>query len=226
MADAARVPTEADAGPPAEHGPPRRPWTHSVAWAATVVSAGLAGLLLYDQFTNPLSLFGSVYPAGTPTPDLCGTGENGQPLALTDLKGKTVAVFFGFLHCPNYCPTTLAALERVRQALPERDRAQFVTLLVSVDPKRDTPALMNEYVTYFSARARGLIIPEERLRGAAAGWGVGYQYVDTPGGAYQVNHTTGTYLVDREGRRRVVWDYYQLTTNPQRVAQDVQAVMD
>ncbi|MGM9319656.1 SCO family protein [Deinococcus aquaticus] len=206
--------------------PPRRPWTRSVALAATVVSVGLAALLLYDRLTNPLSLYGSAYPIGTPTPALRGTGENGRPLALADLKGKTVAVFFGFLHCPNYCPTTLAALERVRQALPERQRSQFVTLLVSVDPKRDTPALMNEYVTYFSASARGLIIPEAQLRQAAEGWGVGYQYVDVKGENYQVNHTTGTYLVDRAGNRRVVWDYTQLTTNPQRVAQDVQAVME
>ena len=197
-----------------------------MALAASVVSAGLAALLLYDRWTNPLSLYGTAYPAGTPTPDLRGTGEDGQPLALSDLKGKTVAVFFGFLHCPNYCPTTLAALERVRQALPERQRAQFVTLLVSVDPKRDTPALMNEYVTYFNPSARGLIIPEEPLREAAAGWGVGYQYVPSAGGAYDVNHTTGTYLVDRAGHRRVVWDYSQVTTNPQRVAQDVQAVME
>lgn len=225
MADDLRVTAGGPAPAPAEHGPPRRPWTRSVALAATVVSAGLAGLLLYDRFTNPLALYGSVYPAGTPTPDLRGTGEHGQPLALSDLKGKTVAVFFGFLHCPNYCPTTLAALERVRQALPERQRAQFVTLLVSVDPKRDTPALMNAYVSYFSTSARGLIMPQAQLREAAAGWGVGYQYVDVKGGDYQVNHTTGTYLVDRDGHRRVVWDYSQVTTNPQRVAQDVLAVM-
>ncbi|GGM58365.1 hypothetical protein GCM10008956_37480 [Deinococcus arenae] len=226
MADGLRT-AEGGGGPvPVDHSPPRRPWTRSLALAATLVSAGLAGLLLYDRFTNPLALYGSVYPPGTPTPDLRGTGEDGRPLALSDLRGKTVAVFFGFLHCPNYCPTTLAALERVRQALPERDRAQFVTLLVSVDPKRDTPALMNEYVSYFSAGARGLILPEAALRAAAAGWGVGYQYVDVEGGEYQVNHTTGTYLVDRTGARRVVWDYSQVTTNPQRVAQDVQAVME
>ncbi|MDG9546657.1 SCO family protein, partial [Streptococcus pneumoniae] len=88
-----------------------------------------------------------------------------------------------------------------------------------MDPKRDTPALMKKYVKYFNASARGLIIPDAQLREAAAGWGVGYEYVDEKDGEYQVNHTTGTYLVDRDGNRRVVWDYLQLTTNPQRVAQ-------
>ena len=206
--------------------PSWRRWTRWVTLVASLVGVGLAGLLLYNRLNPPAPLYGSAYPPGTAALDLQGTGENGQPLALADLKGKTVAVFFGFLHCPNYCPATLAALERVRQTLPEQQREQFVTLLVSVDPRRDTPALMKKYVKYFNASARGLIIPDTQLPKAAAGWGVGYQYVDEKDGEYQVNHTTGTYLVDRVGNRRLVWDYLQLTTNPQRVAQDVQVVLE
>ena len=203
-----------------------RSWKKSATLALLVVSALLGSVLIYDRINNPMSFFGTVYDGKSPAPALVGTGEDGQPLALSDLKGKTVAVFFGFLNCPNFCPTTLAALERVRQTLPKEKQANFVPLLVSVDPKRDTVSKLNEYVKYFNPHAKGMIIPEPQLTEAAKAWGVGYQYVDAKGLDYQVNHTTGTYLVDADGNRRLVWDYSQVTTDTARVAQDVLAVME
>jgi len=204
----------------------RRSWQQSLTLALLAVSALLAGVLVYHRVTNPLSLFGTAYPAGTPAPPLAGTGEDGQPLALSDFRGKTVAVFFGFLNCPNICPTTLAALERARAELPARQRADFKTLLVSVDPKRDTTAKMKTYVTYFDPTGRGVVIPEPQLTKIAAAWGAGYTYSDVKGPAdYQVNHTTGVYLVDAQGHLRLVWDYTQVTTDAARIAQDLRAVM-
>ena len=218
--------TSSDTTPIPESSRPHRTWKQSITLALFAVSALLAAVLVYDRFSNPLSLYGSAYPPDTVAPNLVGVGEDGRPLALSDLRGKTVAVFFGFLNCPNFCPTTLAALERVRQALPAQQRQNFVPLLVSVDPKRDTVSKLNEYVKYFNPQAKGMIIPEPQLSQAAKAWGVGYQYVDVKGlQDYQVNHTTGTYLVDREGKRRLVWDYTQVTSNPERLAQDVLAVM-
>lgn len=216
------VPLEAPVGPPS----PRRSWQQSLTLALLAVSALLGAVLVYDRVTNPLSLFGTAYPAGTAAPELSGTGQDGRPLSLGDLKGQTVAVFFGFLNCPNICPTTLAALERARAELPEDQRADFQTLLVSVDPKRDTTAKMKEYVTYFDPTGRGLLIPEPQLTKAAAAWGAGYTYSDVKGPTdYQVNHTTGVYLVDARGDLRLVWDYTQVTTDAARIAQDVRAVM-
>lgn len=207
-----------------DHRPPRS-WKKSATLALLAVSALLGSVLIYDRINNPLSFFGTAYDAVTPAPALIGIGEDGQPLALSDLNGKTVAVFFGFLNCPNFCPTTLAALERVRQTLPADQRANFLPLLVSVDPKRDTVDKLKEYVKYFNPQAKGMIIPEPQLTEAAKAWGVGYQYVDATGLDYQVNHTTGTYLVDARGNRRLVWDYSQVTSDPARIAQDVLAVM-
>ncbi|MFC6803650.1 SCO family protein [Deinococcus caeni] len=193
--------------------------------ALLALAALLSLTLLYSRLRNPQGLLGTAYPPGTVAPPLAGTGDDGRPLALADFRGKTVAVFFGFLNCPNICPTTLAALERVRQTLPERQRKEFVSLLVTVDPGRDTPAELRSYVRYFSPDARGLVIPKTPLRQAAAAWGVGFEYsnVKAPD-RYDVNHTTGVYLVDKEGNRRVVWDYTQLNLTD-RIASDVRTVM-
>ncbi|GGB80991.1 MULTISPECIES: SCO family protein [Deinococcus] len=202
-----------------------RPWLRSLTLALLAVAALLSLTLLYSRLRNPQGLLGTAYPPGTVAPPLAGTGDDGRPLALADFKGKTVAVFFGFLNCPNICPTTLAALERVRQTLPERRRKDFVSLLVTVDPGRDTPAELRSYVRYFSPDARGLVIPKVPLRQAAAAWGVGFEYSNiTAPDRYEVNHTTGVYLVDREGNRRVVWDYTQLNLTD-RIATDVRTVM-
>ncbi|MBZ9752882.1 SCO family protein [Deinococcus sp. HMF7604] len=202
-----------------------RPWQRSVTLALLAVAALLSATLLFNRLRNPQGLLGTAYPSGTAAPPLEGTGDDAQPLALADFKGKTVAVFFGFLNCPNICPTTLAALERVRQTLPENQRQELVSLLVTVDPKRDTPAELRTYVRSFSANARGLVIPAAQLRQAAAAWGVGFEYSNvTAPDRYDVNHTTGIYLVDREGQRRVVWDYTQLNLTD-RITSDVQTVL-
>lgn len=206
--------------------PKPRSWQQSATLALLAVSALLGSVLIYDRVNNPFSFFGTAYDANTPAPTLAGTGEDGQPLALSDLKGKTVAVFFGFLNCPDFCPTTLAALERVRQALPKEKQADFVPLLVSVDPKRDTVAGINEYVKFFNPQAKGMRIPEPQLTETAKAWGVGYQYTKSEGPReYEVSHTTGTYLVDKAGGLRLVWDYTQVNSDTQRIVKDVLAVM-
>ena len=203
-----------------------RPWQQSATLALLALSALLGSALVYNRVKNPPTLYGTAYAADTPAPTLAGTGEDGQPLALSDLKGKTVAVFFGFLHCPDFCPTTLAALERVRQALPKDKQADFVPLLVSIDPKRDTVTGINEYVKFFNPQAKGMRIPEPQLTETAKAWGVGYQYVKSKGPReYEVSHTTATYLVDQEGQLRLLWNYTQLNSDAQRIAQDVLAVM-
>lgn len=205
--------------------PERRPVWTSVLWALLAVSLVLGGAWAYARLKSPYPFYGTVFNVETTSPGLTGTGEDGQPFALSDLRGQTVAVFFGFLHCPNICPTTLAALEQVRQALPAKDRAQFRTVLVTLDPARDDVDKLREYVTFFSPSAKGVFIPEPALADAAAAWGVGYQKSDVKNAAtYQVDHTSGVYLVDREGRRRVVWDSTQLT-RVDRVAADVREVM-
>jgi protein SCO1/2 len=193
---------------------PTQPARHPV-WQSLLRALLLGGVWACARLKSPFPFSGTVYDPQTTAPALTGTGEDGHPFA----------VFSGFLHCANICPTTLASLERVRQALPEAERANFRTVLVTLDPARDDVKKLREYVQFFSSSAKGVFIPEPELSDIAAAWGVGYQKANVKSETtYQISHTTGVYLIDREGRRRLVWDYTQLT-NTDRVAADVQEVM-
>lgn len=108
--------------------------------------------------------------------------------------------------------------------MPKDQRQNFRILFVSVDPARDTPQRMHEYITYFG-NGMGMVIPEPKLSEVAREYAVGYQKVDVKGAEYQINHTTATYLIDSAGHLRALWDYTQLP-QVERVAQDVQYVME
>ncbi|WP_019009310.1 SCO family protein [Deinococcus aquatilis] len=205
--------------------PVARPWWRSVLWSVVAVTLLIGGAWGYTRWKSPVAFYGTAYDLNTAAPALTGIGEDGRPFDLSTLRGQTVAVFFGFLQCPNVCPTTLAALERVRQTLPEDKREQFRSVLVTLDPARDDVKRLREYVRFFSPSAQGVFVPEPALYNVAAAWGVGFQKTDVKSATnYQINHTTGVYLIDAAGQRRVVWDYTQLT-DVERVARDVRAVM-
>ncbi|MDE4916003.1 SCO family protein [Methylobacterium sp. 092160098-2] len=127
------------------------------------------------------------------------TTHDGQSLSSEDLKGKPFAVFFGFTHCPDICPTTLFELAEDLKALgPEAGRLQV--LFVTVDPQRDTPELLSRYVQSFSSRIVGLTGSEEEVAAAVKAYKVFRQKLPTEGGDYTMNHTATVYLMDREGQ--------------------------
>lgn len=208
--------------------PPARPWTVSALLAAGAVTLLLAGAWGVARLKSPYPFYGTAYPAG-PTAaasPISGTNHLGRPYTLTPGQGgKTTALFFGFTHCPNICPLSLAYLNKVRLALPPAKRRNFEVVMVSVDPARDTPARLREYVTYFG-QATGVNVPEPKLSAVAGRYGVSYQVVAAGEGAeYQINHTTATYLIDAGGRLRVLWDATQLS-QVDRVVADVRHVME
>ncbi len=210
---------------PLPASPVPRPLWRSVLWSVVAITLLLGGAWGYTRWKSPIPFYGTSYEPNTPAPALIGTDEAGRPFDLATWRGTTVAVFFGFLQCPNVCPTTLAALERVRQALPEAQRDRFRSVLVTLDPARDDVKRLREYVRFFSPSAKGVFVPEPALYDVAAAWGVGFQKTDVKSATdYQLNHTTGVYLIDAAGQRRVVWDYTQLT-DVERVTRDVWAVM-
>lgn len=204
--------------------PQARPWYVSAVLALSAVTLVLAGAWGFARLKSAYPFYGTVYD--TQAAAFQGTDQDGKPYAFT--PGKTpgaTAIFFGFTHCPNICPLSLAYLSKVRAALPARQAEQFHIVLVSVDPDRDTPARLKEYVTFFG-KAQGVRVPEPALTQVAKAYGVGYQKVDMKSKTdYQMNHTTATYLIDQSGRLRLVWDYTQLPEVP-RVLKDVQYVLD
>lgn len=135
--------------------------------------------------------------------DFALTDHNGKPRTLVDFKGKAVVVFFGYTQCPDVCPTTLAEMATVMQQLgPLADKVQV--LFISVDPERDTPALLSKYVPAFDPRFLGLVGDQAATEKVAKEFRLFYQKV--PGkeqGSYTMDHTAGSYVFDPQGRLRL-----------------------
>jgi len=132
--------------------------------------------------------------------------HNGKPRTLADFRGKVVAVFFGYTHCPDACPTTLAELSQVMRELGT-DAEKVQVLFVTVDPERDTPEVLQQYVPAFHPSFLGLVGDAEATARTAKEFKVFYQKQPLKTGGYSVDHSAGTYIFDREGRLRLFAPY-------------------
>ena len=136
--------------------------------------------------------------------ELALTDHDGRPRTLADFRGKVVVVFFGYVRCPDVCPTTLAELRLVLEQLGE-DAKRVQVLFVTLDPERDTQALLAQYASAFHPGFLGLYGDAEATRKAAKEFKVFYQKVPgTRPDNYSVDHTTGSYVIDPQGRIRLL----------------------
>jgi protein SCO1 len=135
--------------------------------------------------------------------------HHGQARRLADFKGKVVVVFFGFTHCPDFCPTTLAELAAARRQLGgQADRVQV--LLITVDPERDTPEVLSQYVTGFDPTFIGLTGTREQIAAVTREFKVVAQKVKgKTADSYSVDHSAGTYVFDPSGVLRLYVSYGQ-----------------
>ena len=125
------------------------------------------------------------------------TDQDGRPVQEADLLKKPTVIFFGYTFCPDACPTTLARLTVLMKALgPEANRLNVA--FVTVDPARDTPRQMKQYLTAFDSRIIGLTGSDVAVAKAAKEYGVYFQKAPLPGGGYSMDHSTALYLVDRQ----------------------------
>jgi protein SCO1/2 len=153
-----------------------------------------------------VALFGAgvaiVATPGRSPPDLIGgpftlTAADGKTLTDADLKGRPFLVYFGYTHCPDVCPTTLAEISDALRRMPDKPiRALFVT----VDPERDTPAAMGDYVSSFDPRIIGLSGSPEEIAAIEKGYRV-YARKGPPraDGDYSMDHSSVVYLMDKNG---------------------------
>ena len=124
--------------------------------------------------------------------------DEGQRVTEADLVGKPSAIFFRFTYCPDVCPTTLFELTALMGELgPDADAMNFV--FVSVDPERDTPEIVHEYITAFDERFRGFTGSEEEVRRIAEAYKVQYERVATEE-SYTMDHTASVYLMDADNQ--------------------------
>ncbi len=143
--------------------------------------------------------------------ELALTDHNGKPRTLADFRGKVVTVFFGFTHCPDACPTTLAEMAQVMKELGP-DAGKLQVLFVTVDPERDTAQVLKQYVPSFNPAFLGLYGDAEATARAAKAFKVFYQKQPVKDGGYSVDHGAGTFILDREGRLRLFAQYGQGAT--------------
>ncbi len=139
-----------------------------------------------------------------PDLDFTLTNDAGKAVTGADYRGKVVLLYFGYTHCPDVCPLTLAELHVVMKRLgPAADGARI--LFVSVDPKRDTPAILKAYVNAFDSRAIGLTGTPRAVEALSKRYRSAF--TREPGGtdeAYAVSHSSAIYIFDRAGRARVL----------------------
>ena len=139
--------------------------------------------------------------------DLSLTDADGRARSLADFKGKIVVIFFGYTQCPDVCPATMAELAQVKQALgAQGDRLQGV--FVTIDPERDTPAILKAYMASFDPSFVALRGSLEQTAAAAKEFKIFYAKV--PGrseGSYSMDHTAGTFVLDAQGQPRLFERY-------------------
>src|SRR6202045_3222749 len=153
--------------------------------------------------------------------------QNGNPFRLSQLRGKAVLFSFGFTHCPNVCPTTLSDLARIYRALPQEDRPKVQVLFVSVDPHRDRPEIMKNFVPYFDDSFIGLTGTETQIAEAAKAYGAYYEIVKDSGqnpDAYTVNHSAFTYLISPDGKWKLLYNFDQLS-DANKMVRDIEEVL-
>ena len=170
------------------------------SWPTTICSLALAALLAAGCERGPrfksTDVTGADYGKALELTD-----HTGRPRRLEDFRGKAVVVFFGFTHCPDVCPTTLADLSQVMKSLgADADRVQV--LFVTVDPERDTPDVLAKYVGAFDPRFLALYGDAAATQRAAREFKVFYEKRKTAEG-YSVDHSGQTYVIDAQGRLRL-----------------------
>lgn len=145
--------------------------------------------------------------------DFSLTDHNGQARRLADFRGKAVVMFFGYTQCPDVCPTTLSSLSSAMQVLGD-DAKQVQVLFVTVDPERDTPKLLAQYVPAFYPSFLGLYADEKNTRALAKEFKVFYakQPGSTPD-SYSVDHSTGSFAFDPQGKLRLLLRHGETPAN-------------
>ncbi len=168
-------------------------------WLVVVMLLLLAGCGGGVQKFNSIDITGANYAR-----DFALTDHTGHKRTLADYRGKLVAVFFGFTHCPDVCPTTLADMAQVKKQLG-RDGDRLQVVFITVDPERDTQSVLARYVPSFDPSFVGLYGSADQTAATAKEFKVFYQKTaGKTATSYSVDHTAGTYVIDTEGRIRLL----------------------
>jgi protein SCO1/2 len=169
-----------------------RPLVIATAFAASLV----VGLLIMFWAMGGVSKVAQPAAIGGP---FQLTDQNGKAVTDQSLKGKPTLIFFGYTHCPDICPTSLFEISEVLRAMG-KDADKVNAIFISVDPERDTPAVMKDYLASFDPHLEGLSGDPAETAKVITSYRVYAKKVPTKDGDYTMDHTALVYLMDRDGR--------------------------
>jgi len=175
-----------------------------IACGLAAVCAALAGFWLARQLDSsaPQLASGTWLPHARALKEVALVDTKGQAFTSAQLRGHPTVVFFGFTHCPDVCPTTLAKLAQVRKAAALPD---LKVLMVSVDPTRDTPDALNQYVQAFDPEFLGVTGTQAAIDKMTSDFGVAVARTNLPGGDYTVDHSAALFLLNANGKLAAVF---------------------
>ena len=166
-------------------------------FAALIVVLGAAGAWLgYEIYRQ--SAITSEQPYGVA---FSLTDQYGNPITEQAFRGHPTAIFFGFTHCPEICPTTIYEMNGWFEALGE-DGANIKAYFISIDPERDTPEMLGGYLTNVTDRVIGITGDPDAVREMARGFNIYFKRIDSDDGDYTMDHTASVILLDSQGRFR------------------------
>ena len=146
------------------------------------------------------------------------------PVSLSDFRGKVVLIYFGYTSCPDVCPTSLGALSAALKQLSPREMDRVQPIFISVDPERDTPGKMVEYVHYFHPKMIGVTGSIEQVRKVADRYGAYFRKAEVKDSSlgYAVDHSSVIYVVDEKGR---LVDMIQHSGSPKTILEHLRRVL-
>lgn len=180
-------------------------------------------VILYQVFAikSKASYYGSSYDMRAP--DFTLTNQDGEKVTLGEFKGKVVFMFFGYTHCPDICPVTLANLSSAVNELGN-DKDKVRVIFVTVDPERDSQTELKKYVTYFNKDFIGLTGTPDEIKNVADSYHAFYIKEEAGSDSgYLMGHTSSVYLINPEGR--IVLRYPQNKMDPKEIAKDVKRIL-
>ncbi|MFO1128847.1 MAG: SCO family protein [Rhodospirillales bacterium] len=203
----------------------KKPFRGALVVLALLVLGAVGFLAARHYFGQPIAA--SLEPAAAP--DIGGpfslVDQDGNPVTDETFRGKYMLVYFGFTYCPDVCPTSLARNAQALALLGDK-ADKIVPILISIDPERDTPQKMKDYVAAFDPRLIGLTGTVLQMKIAAQAYKVFYMKVPPKAGgdpnAYVVDHSTFTYLMGPDGR---FLRFFQHTQSPEEMAAELKTVV-
>lgn len=172
-----------------------------------LVLALLGGRYAWARWLGPPELHGNLIQEGLRVQDFTLTAKGNQSISLHDYRGKLVLLYFGYTHCPDMCPTTLAEVKYALSQLGEQAK-EVQMIMVSIDPERDTPDILAEYVQRFDPSFLGITGTPDEIKATASAFGIAY-YKEAGSAAtgYLMAHSAQLLVIDRTGHLRLIFPF-------------------